>query len=161
MFIKIIYDIFDWYNDVWIVTNEWVIELDWALLSTNTVSVKYGSIEWIEIVQDGIWDTIFSKGKLVIHKIWGWDNFILENAALPYEAIDEIENTSRELRPDDEFEEENEPHFHKWQYNMLIEALSGVVEQYMENSWYKRDDTKEKEEVIQKVKKKRGTIDIR
>jgi hypothetical protein len=162
MFLKIIYDIFDWYNDVWIVTNEWVIELDWSILSTNTVSVKYGSIEGIEIVQDGIWDTLFSKWKLVIHKIWGWDNFILENAALPYAAIDEIENTSRALRPEeDEEDNDEEPHFHQWQYNMLIEALSGVVEQYMENSWYKRDDTKEKEEVIQKVKKKRGTIDIR
>ena len=140
-----------------------MIELDWALLSTNTVSVKYESIEWIEIVQDGVWDTIFSKWKLVIHKIWGWDNFILENAALPYDAIDEIETISREQRLHNEEDEdyEEEPHFNKSQYNMLIEALSWVVEQYMENSWYKKDDTKEKEEVIQKVKKKRGTIDIR
>lgn len=161
MFVKIIYDILDWYNDVWIVTEEWVIELDWALFSLTNVSVKYDSIEGIEIVQDGILDSILGKWKLIIHKIGWGDNFILENASLPYEAIDEIEQISKQHQHDEDDEDEDEPHFHKWQYNMLIEALSWVVEQYMENSWYKKDDSQEKEEIIAKVKRKKGTIDMR
>ncbi len=158
MFLKIMYDIFNWYNDVWIITNEGVIELDWEIFSINSVSVKYGSIEGIEIIQDGIIDTIFWKGTLVIHKIWWWDNFILEDAALPYDAIDDIERTSREQREKIISEDEN------WEiknYDMLLHTLSGIVEQYMENSWFQKDDSKETEEVIEKAKKKKGTIDIR
>jgi hypothetical protein len=45
MFIKIIYNVFDWYNDVWILTEDGVTELDWKLFSNNTVSVRYKSIE--------------------------------------------------------------------------------------------------------------------
>jgi len=45
IFFKNIYDIFNWYNDVWIITKDGVIELDWALFSSNSTSVKYSSIE--------------------------------------------------------------------------------------------------------------------
>jgi len=44
-FIKIVYEIFNWYNDVWIITNESVIDLDWALFKTDAKSVKYENIE--------------------------------------------------------------------------------------------------------------------
>lgn len=161
MFIKILYDILDWYNDVWIVTEEWVIELDWALFSLTNVSVKYDSIEGIEIVQDGILDSILGKWKLIIHKIGGGDNFILENASLPYEAIDEIEQISKQYQHDED--EEDEDHFHptQGQYDMIIKALSWVVEEYMGKSWYIKDDSEETQKIIEKVKRKKGTIDIR
>ena len=58
VFIKIIYEIFNWYNDVWIITNSWVVDLDWALFNTDMKTVKYDNIEWIEVEQIWIWDTI-------------------------------------------------------------------------------------------------------
>ena len=153
------YEIFNWYNDVWIITNEWVVELDWEIFSVNSVSVKYGSIEWIEIVQDGIIDTIFWKWTLIIHKIWGgWDNFMLEDAAVPYQAIDEIERISREQR------EKNAPATEEPQevnYENLLHALSGIVEEYMTWNGYQKNKEEETQKFIEKMKKKKSTIDIR
>jgi hypothetical protein len=45
VYIKIIYDIFDWYNDVWIITEKSVIDLKWALLYIKMNSVEFESIE--------------------------------------------------------------------------------------------------------------------
>ena len=52
IFIKVIYDIFDWYNDVWIITNSWVIQLKRALFKTDTMTVWYDNMEGIEVEQD-------------------------------------------------------------------------------------------------------------
>jgi hypothetical protein len=45
VYIKIIYDVFDWYNDAWIITEKNVIDLKWALLYIRVNSVDYESIE--------------------------------------------------------------------------------------------------------------------
>lgn len=159
MFLKIMYDIFNWYNDVWIITNEWVVELDWELFWVNSVSVKYGSIEWIEIVQNGIIDTIFGKWTLIIHKIWGgWDNFMLEDAAVPYQAIDEIEKMSREQREQLSTNDEDVPPAN---YENLLQALSWIVEQYMTWNGFQKNQEEENKQFIEKVKKQKWTIDIR
>ncbi len=45
IFSKLIYDIFNWYNDVWIITDSGVVDLDWALFSTDMTTVKFENIE--------------------------------------------------------------------------------------------------------------------
>jgi hypothetical protein len=45
VFIKIIYDIFDWYNDAWVVTQSGVISVSWGLFDAKTLSIKYENIE--------------------------------------------------------------------------------------------------------------------
>jgi len=95
VFVKIIYEIFNWYNDVWIITNESIIDLDWALFKSDVSSLRFENIEGIEIEQDGIIDKIFNKGTLVIHKV-GDDVFAMEEAVIPYEAVDEIEKHIKE-----------------------------------------------------------------
>jgi hypothetical protein len=45
LFSKIIYDIFNWYNDVWIITNSAVVALDWSMLKSKTESVNFENIE--------------------------------------------------------------------------------------------------------------------
>lgn len=61
VFVKIFYDIFNWYNDVWLITNEAIYDLEWSLLKTRLESVKFESIEGIEVEKDRIWDTLFNK----------------------------------------------------------------------------------------------------
>lgn len=150
MFFKIIYDIFDWYNDVWIVTEDWVTDLDWALFSTNTVSTKYSSIEWIELVQDWIIDTILWKWDLMIHKIW-WENFVLKNSSGAYKAIDIIDKYSKEVK-DKEVQEQD-------LNQTIIDALSKVVKDYLENN-HKNSEDHEKKDLIEKTKKIPWTIDL-
>jgi hypothetical protein len=45
VYLKVIYDVFDWYNDAWIITERNVIDLKWALLYIRVNSVDYESIE--------------------------------------------------------------------------------------------------------------------
>ena len=155
-FIKIIYEIFNWYNDVWIITNESVIDLDWAIFKTDAKSVKYENIEWIQVEQDWIWDKILNKWTVVIHKIWD-DSFHIENAVIPYEAVNEIERISKE-KLNGSGEEDR--------FDLMMNALSWVVDDYLERKWlrqdyqnrngYTYDDNK-----VEQVKDLDNTIDLR
>lgn len=191
MFIKIVYHIFDWYNDVWIITNEWITDLDWTLFNSSNLSIKFENIEWIEIVQDWIMDNLFWKWQIVIQKAW-WEELILDDVSRIYKAADELDRISKLSNDEDEeiedeniwadeqeenhdypehYFDQNSPnhnHFHhknshSQNNNMdyLLEVLSWVVKEYMWNSWYKKDDSKEKEEKIHEAKKQKWTIDLR
>ena len=156
MFIKIVYDIFDWYNDAWIITNEWVIALDWKLFKTNTTTISYWNIEWIEVDQNWIWDKILRKWDLVIHKIWD-EVFKLDDCIRPYQAVDIIENISSEKSDKEE----------DTKFDMVMETLSWVVEDYLERKWIRQSDSWNKyesiseQEVIEEIEDKDWTIDIR
>jgi hypothetical protein len=105
VFSKLIYDIFNRYNDVWIITDTGVVDLDWALFSTDMTTVKFENIEWVEVEQYGIMDTLFNKWDIILHKIWTWE-FRLPDARIPYESLDEIERISKERtnnKKDEEF----------------------------------------------------------
>lgn len=152
IFSKLIYDIFDWYNDVWIITSTGVVDLDWALFSTDMTTVKFEKIEWVEVEQYGIMDTIFNKWDIVIHKIGTWE-FRLPDASIPYEALDQIEKISKEKtapKKDDKFE-------------MVMEALSWVVENYLDTNWTtKKAKQKEKTDnyYLKKIQHTEWTIDL-
>lgn len=155
IFFKILYDIFDWYNDVWIVTDKWVVDLDWALFKTNMKTVNYENIEWVEVEQNSIWDKILRKWNLVIHKIWD-DVFMLEDARIPYKALNEIEKTREEIKELGEDEEDK--------FDMVMDTLSWVVKEYLWKNWFPRrwesaDDFRE--ELLEKSKSKSWTIDLR
>jgi hypothetical protein len=158
MFFKWLYDIFNWYNDVWIVTDDWVVDFKWKLFSIDSTSIKYESIEWIELIQNWIIDTFLGKWDLEIHKVW-WEEFYLDNVSVPYEAIEEIENNAK-WHHHDEHEEHEEHEDFKENYEIIVKALSWVVEDYLVKSWYKKDDSKEKKEIVKNAKKAKWTIDL-
>lgn len=170
MFIKICYDILDWYNDVWIITKDWLVDLDWSLFNTTTQTLKYDNIEWIEIIQDWFIDTILWKWEIIANKIW-WEWFVLVNAAKIYQISEKIDNASKDVLweeiEDDEFwdEENNDFHHNNHNYNeekldKLIEVLSWVIEWQM---WKKQKEFKEEElqEAIIEAKNQKWTIDLR
>lgn len=127
-FAKVVYDIFDWYIDSWIITSEGIYDIKWKLFKTDVNSVNYENIEGIEIEQNGIIDKIFKKWNLVIHKV-GSDVFRLDDVSNPYFAAEEIENNSEE--------EDHEDH-DKDRFELMMETLSWVVNDYLErNGWIK------------------------
>ncbi len=152
IFIKIIYDIFNWYNDVLIVTNMWLIKLERSLFKTNTKSVEYDKIEWMEVEIWWLWDKIFKKWNILIHKIWD-DSFFLWNANNPYKWVDLIEETANEAEI---VEETNDNKF-----DVIMEALWWVVENYLDKKMTKIDKQKEIEKVIEEIEKNTWTIDLR
>ncbi|MDD3793937.1 MAG: hypothetical protein PHI37_03935 [Candidatus Gracilibacteria bacterium] len=150
VYIKLIYDIFDWYNDVWIVTNEGIVWLERSLFKSKSDSVSYENIEGVGVEQNGIIDKIFSKGDLLIHKI-GDDSFALNNAISPYKAVDLIEGIMN--NEDEDIEQDK--------FDMIMDALGGVVGNYLDK---KKEKTKKEEileEKIKEIEKELGTIDLR
>lgn len=154
VFLKNIYDVFDWYCDVWIITEDGVIELDWELFSINSTSVRYASIEGIEIAQEWIINTILGKWDIYIHKI-GWENtFLLKDASNVEQIKEEVNTFQNQFLKDT-------PNEAEWgNMEMLIEALSWVVEEYMGKNGYEKHTPKQDQEFVQKVRVKKWTIDL-
>lgn len=156
VFIKIIYDIFDWYNDAWVVTQSGVINVSWWLFDAKTLSIKYENIEWIEIIQDWIIDTILKNWKIVLHKIWS-ENITMRKSFLPYDTLNEIE---KNIKNEEDFDEEVVEEVDK--FDLLIHTLSWIVEDYMWAKWYEKKHklTEEDLEEIENIKNAKWTIDL-
>ncbi len=157
MFIKWLYDIFNWYNDVWIITEDGVIDFEWKLFNINSVSIKYTSIEWLEFIENGIFDSILWKWDIILHKIGGWNKFILENASHAFENLWIIDKKLKEIKNKHTMEKK-EPA--EKNFETILKALSSVVDWYLENSWYKKDDSEEKRSLLKEIKKQWWAIDL-
>jgi len=156
IFLKNIYDIFEWYNDAWIITNEWITELKWEMFAANATSVRYANIEWLKIVQTGLLDTLLGKWDIVIHKIGWWENnFVLKDARDITGIFEEISQYQRSAL--DTTQETSDP---EQNFDTIIQALSGVVEWYLQKNGYGKND-EDFEKTIQKIQKNPGTIDLR
>lgn len=152
IYAKIVYEIFNRYNDVWIITNEWISDLDWALFKTNVQNVGYSNIEWIEVDQNSIWDKILNKWDITIHLVWD-DKLVIKDAIIPYKAINKIEEISKEKMS--WWDEERD------KFDVFIDTLSWFLEKQLSNKWVKEEDFKEKEEVIFKAMEEWWTVDLR
>lgn len=157
-FFKLIYDVFDWYNDVWIMTDEWLVDLKWALFKTDLTTIKYENIEWIEVEQNWFIDIALKKWNIIIHKIWDEaETFVIEDAIIPYNALNEIERISKEKEEQENEDEEKEND----KFDMIMSALSWVVENYLENKIWNKQEEEKQREFLEKYKWKYGTIDLR
>jgi hypothetical protein len=160
IYVKIIYDTFDWYNDVWMITNNWIIDLKWSLLKKKVDSVKFENIEWLWVEQNWLIDTILKKWDLVIHKIWD-DRFILEDVFKPFKWVELIEEISAYHEDNNE-----EANITEERFNMLINTLGWLMEWVVNKNWdsklnNKKDEILEIENKIKKLKKNNWTIDLR
>jgi hypothetical protein len=101
VFLKIVYELFNWYNDVWIITDHAVYDLEWSLLKTKVESIHHENIEGVEIDKHRIWDNIFNKGDIIVHK-FGEEELAILNAYAPYKSVDILESF---IHPSEEAEE--------------------------------------------------------
>lgn len=151
IYIKIIYDIFDWYNDVWIITNEWVIDLDRSIFKTKMSTIWFDNIEWMKVEQDGLADKILKKWDLIIHKIWD-DSFVLEDCIRPFDALNEVEHIKNYEPIDD----------HGWdRFDLIMDSLGWVVENYLQNNHPVDNEETRKKENVHKYERSENSIDLR
>lgn len=120
VFFKIIYELFNWYNDVWIITDDAVYDLEWSLLKTKVESIHHENIEWVEIDKHRIWDSIFNKWDIIIHKFWE-EELAIYNAHAPYASVDILESYIHP--PEDEWSD---------RFDMIMDTLWGVVTEYLD-----------------------------
>ena len=154
IYFKVIYNIFDWYNDVWIVTGESITDLQWSLFRANMNSVNFNNIEGLWVEQDGIVDKLLSKGDIIIHKMWT-DIFTLKNVYLPYVQLDKIERISWEIGNYRNHSQSNE------KLDMVMDRLGWILEKYMDKPEILEKDTIDQEKTIRKYQHQKWTINLR
>ena len=125
VFIKIAYELFNWYHDVWVVTDHAVYDIEWSLLKTNVENIHHESIEGIEVDKHRIWDNIFNKWDIIIHKFWE-EELAIYNAYSPYKSAETIEQF---INPVHEEEQDR--------FDMIMDSLWWVVTEYLERHWLK------------------------
>lgn len=153
IYIKIVYDIFDRYNDVWIITDMWVIELDRRLFKTRIQTIEYVNIEGIEVDRNWISDKILNKWDLIIHQV-GNETFALYDAISPYKWLNTIEKWKHHIEEEDDLSSEK--------FDIIMDALWWVVENYLEKNGNKEDIiANDNNEYIKKYEGKEKTIDLR
>lgn len=160
-YIFLIYKIFDWYNDVWIITNKWIIDLDWQILKTNVVYIDYNDVKWIELRQDSAWDWMLGKWDIAIHLEWEWTTFVLEEAKNPSEVIGYIQWV---LENKEKKKKEKDITFNDKFFN----TIKGVIKDYLDREWLQPEDDNEDEDAdspekiaAEKALQKKWTIDLR
>lgn len=174
MYIIIIYKIFDWYNDVLIMTNIWVIKLNWSLLKTNMISTDYEHIEWVEVDKNWIFDTVLKKWDLIIHKFWD-DEIVFDKAKEPYKIVNEIETITSQIEHKTEDDK----------FDLMMDTLGWIVQNFLDkneknredlfeddinnysknikkdNSKYKKFSKQLQEDFMKKVEDEKWTVDLR
>jgi len=85
----LMYKLFDWYNDVWIVTKRGVVDLVWSPLVKNTTFTEYSDITGIEANESNWFDSFFKMGDLIVHKIGA--DLRISRIARPGKAVAKIQ----------------------------------------------------------------------
>ena len=174
LYFIIIYKIFDWYNDVLILTKSNLIKLDWSLFKTNTISINYEHIEWVWVNKNWIIDTLLQKWDLIIHKFWE-EEIIIDEIFKPFKVASQIEEIISNVEHPEQLDK----------FEIMLNTLSRIVEDYIETKKITKQDIfekdinnyqeqlkndflntsnyskKEKLEFLEKIKKQDGTIDLR
>ncbi len=167
LYIIIIYKIMDWYFDCLILTQSWVTKLEWSLLKSNSSSVDYKHLEWIEVDKSGILDAILKKWDVKILKFWA-EQMIFDDAYKPYIIVNHIEKIASEINS------KKLPS----KFDLMMDTLWAIVENYLwktgeekvsEVAWQEKRDLIKKEksskelsqEFLKNIEKENGTIDLR
>ncbi len=82
----LIYKIFDWYTDVWILTRETLIDLRWQFFTSNLVIIPFEKIEGMEVRTYSWIYSVLGISDIVV-KLLGNESLILRNASQPTEVI--------------------------------------------------------------------------
>ncbi|OIO76563.1 hypothetical protein AUJ87_02600 [Candidatus Gracilibacteria bacterium CG1_02_38_174] len=156
LYFFLVYKIFDWYNDVWILTNLGVIDIDWNVFTRHVIYIDYHDIKGSEIQINSFFDSFFNKGDVILYTMGDDDDFVLEGAENPHEISDQIEEVIHEMA-------ERKEHQDRAPMELLLHTLTEVVRDHLEGNESRGEliDKEEKEEEIERVLTKKGTIDLR
>lgn len=163
IYIILLYKIFDWYNDTWIITDKWIIDLDWTFMQNKIVYIDYSDVKWIELQQENMLDWLLWKWKIQIHSVW-WGTFVLEDAKNPWSIVSYIHSILEEA---EKWKKEKEKTINE----KLLSTLKSVIKEHLDKNWLDYDGKEETENIpeeeqkekkeLEKVLKKAWTIDLR
>ncbi len=117
------YKFFDWYVDVWIATENTVVDMKWKWFSSDILYIPYEKIEWVEIRTRSWWAAFLGMSDVVV-KLSGGDQFTLYSARNPSEIIAFIQESAKK-KWHKIGEEDREP------FDILVDTLSDVVKGHL------------------------------
>jgi hypothetical protein len=123
IYFLLIYKIFDWYTDVWIMTGETLIDLKWKFFTSNLVIIPFEKIEWMEVRTYSWVYSVLGISDILV-KLMGNESLILRNASNPTDVIHALQDA---VKPHTQWhtKEDKEP------FDILIETLSDVVKWHL------------------------------
>lgn len=81
--LRFIYEFFDWYYDVWVVTNVSIIEIMWrGFFDKSSTRIEYHIIQGIGYEVKGLMPTLFNYGTITLDKFTGTQS-IFDGAVNP------------------------------------------------------------------------------
>ncbi|MDD5197635.1 MAG: hypothetical protein PHN60_02115 [Candidatus Gracilibacteria bacterium] len=155
LYLFLVYKIFDWYNDVWLITDLGVIDIDWDIFARHVIYIDYHDIKGSEIQTHSFWDSFFHKGDVILYTAGDGEDFVLEGAENPHDISDHIEEVIQEIAEKKEYED-------KAPMELLLHTLTEVVRDHLEGNTRQNPGKElEEEEELERVLTKKGTIDLR
>lgn len=86
IYARFIYDIVDWYSDVWLLTDHSLIVIDWQGLFKNQASrIGYEDVEGGAYEIAGFWPTVLGYGKMTL-KLMSGGHYHMEHVHHPKEV---------------------------------------------------------------------------
>jgi membrane protein YdbS with pleckstrin-like domain len=93
------YNLFLWYNDVYILTDQRLIDVDQHGLFTRRISeTSLDQIQEVQVIVNGPLETIFGFGQVIVQTSGPSENFILEITPKPYKIQQSINKAYYEYR---------------------------------------------------------------
>lgn len=90
----------DWYLDVWILTEERIVDIEqMGLFGRNVAEFKLDRIQDVTVHAKGILETIFNYGDVRIQTAGEKEEFVFEQVPGPYAAKDIILKAAQESKP--------------------------------------------------------------
>lgn len=114
----LMYKLFDWYVDVWIMTESTIVAMHWRWFSSDLLYIPYEKIEGVEIRTRSWWAALLGMSDVVV-KLNGSEEFTLYAARKPGQIITFLQEVGKKKH--DDKEDDREP------FDILVESLSGVV----------------------------------
>jgi hypothetical protein len=123
IYFVLIYKIFDWYTDVWILTGETLIDLKWQFFTSNLVIIPFEKIEGMEVRTYSWIYSVLGISDIVV-KLLGNESLILRNASQPTEVIHALQEA---VKPHKKWHgaDDREP------FDILVDTLSDVVKWHL------------------------------
>lgn len=125
IYFTLLYKIFDWYLDVWIATNETLVQMNWKWFTPHLIYIPYDKIEGVEVRTHSWLHAMVGISDVSIN-LAGDETHKLRSAAYPKEVSDFIQNAVKPKKPLNA--DDREP------FEVLVDALSGVVKDHLSTS---------------------------
>lgn len=119
----LIYKIFDWYTDVWLLTKETLIDLKWQFFTSNLVIIPFVKIEGMEVRTYSWIYSVLGISDIVV-KLMGNESIILRNASNPTDTIHALQEA---VKPHKKWDSKND----KEPFDILVDTLSDVVKWHL------------------------------